>query len=612
MYAKFIQTIVFLGVALAWPCWAWAAPPTVTGFLPKQGTVLDQVGIYGTGFNNIRSVKFNGESAGYTRQSANYLTAKVPYGASSGPITVTTAEGTAASADNFTFTIGVAPLTDAGPPTTSVHLWGVGFQPHAAVDVYFDTTHWGLVLARYDGRFSIGFKVPAKAQPGTHWISAVQRNSGLGGQADFTVRTDWPQFHLDGANRYNRYENVLNPANVGDLSLAAIGNVGGIYDIVTSPAVEGSNLWVGTNNGEIYGFYRHIPGETNLYSGCSAYIGGAILGSPAIGNGEVYVVSGNKLHAFDTKCTGLKRIKWYGAIPGAMHSPVTGNSRVFVGSSTESKLYAFKSDCAAGGRECTPVWTGATGASITRSPAVANGVVYAVSEDGKLYAFKVDCGSGGAACTPLWTGDINSYLSSSPTVAGGVVYVGSGDGKLYAFKVGCGSGGSACTPLWTGTIGVPASIPSTPAVAGNEVYIGSESGKLYAFKVGCGRYGASCTPLWIGSVATYNSFNAPAVAGGVVYANAGDYVYAFKAKCGKDGAVCEPLWSGQSNSYSSSPVVVDGVVYMGSNEGNLYAFDLSSSPLSMAKAKTPLDGPVSRPRLEDLKPNPAIKPVPSN
>ena len=62
-------------------------------------------------------------------------------------------------------------------------------------------------------------------------------------------------------------------------------------------------------------------------------------------------------------------------------------------------------------------------------------MVYVGSYDGKLYAFAVGCASGGGACSPLWTGATGAVIISSPAVANGVVYVGSYDHKLYAFDL---------------------------------------------------------------------------------------------------------------------------------------------------------------------------------
>ncbi len=168
-------------------------------------------------------------------------------------------------------------------------------------------------------------------------------------------------------------------------------------------------------------------------------------------------------------------------------SPAVANGIVYIGSSADDKLYAFKAD-GCGQASCTPLWTAQTGFVIDSSPAVANGVVYITSSsyngiknnmlsgfENKLYAFKAD-GCGQASCAPLWIAQTGSFVSS-PTVANGVVYVGSGDHKLYAFKAdGCGQ--VSCVPLWTAQTGGGV---SSPAVANGVVYVGSDDHKLYAF-----------------------------------------------------------------------------------------------------------------------------------
>src|ERR1700675_377633 len=106
-------------------------------------------------------------------------------------------------------------------------------------------------------------------------------------------------------------------------------------------------------------------------------------------------------------------------------------------------------------------WTGATGAAMNSSPAVANGVVYVGSFDHKLYAFDADgratCNGVPTACVPLWTAMTGAAVFSSPAVAKGVVYVGSQDHKLYAFDAagttGCSGIPRTCVPLWTATTG---------------------------------------------------------------------------------------------------------------------------------------------------------------
>lgn len=83
-----------------------ANPPAVTSFTPTTGPAGTSVTITGTGFTGATSVKFNTSVATtYTVGSATSITATVPAGATTGPISVTTSGGTGTSATAFTVTV---------------------------------------------------------------------------------------------------------------------------------------------------------------------------------------------------------------------------------------------------------------------------------------------------------------------------------------------------------------------------------------------------------------------------------------------------------------------------------------------------------------------------
>lgn len=76
--------------------------PTVAGFLPAAAAVGDAVTVTGTGFTGASAVAFNGASAIVFKViSGTRITAIVPAGASSGPITVATLGGTGTSATSL-------------------------------------------------------------------------------------------------------------------------------------------------------------------------------------------------------------------------------------------------------------------------------------------------------------------------------------------------------------------------------------------------------------------------------------------------------------------------------------------------------------------------------
>src|ERR1035437_959976 len=152
-----------------------------------------------------------------------------------------------------------------------------------------------------------------------------------------------------------------------------------------------------------------------------------------------------------------------------------------------------------------------------------------------------------AALGVAWKAMTGNTVFASVAVANGVVYAASADGKIYAYAVGCASGAGTCLPLWTASTG--GVIYSSPVVDGGVVYVGSEDHKLYAFDAagvtGCSGAPQTCTPIW-SSLATGGVMDSsPTVVGGVVYVGDNDgKLYAFAVGCASGGGTCSPLWTG--------------------------------------------------------------------
>lgn len=85
--------------------------PTITGFSPTVAAYGTNIVISGGNFFSPAIVKFNGTTASATITSTTELDATVPSGATTGPITVTTAYGSVTTSSNFT--------TSAGPIITN-------------------------------------------------------------------------------------------------------------------------------------------------------------------------------------------------------------------------------------------------------------------------------------------------------------------------------------------------------------------------------------------------------------------------------------------------------------------------------------------------------------
>ena len=81
---------------------AHAQSPAITGFSPSGGPVGTTVVINGTNFIPPLSIGFAGNVDAAGSFTSTMVTVTVPAGAETGPITVTTANGSASTATNFT------------------------------------------------------------------------------------------------------------------------------------------------------------------------------------------------------------------------------------------------------------------------------------------------------------------------------------------------------------------------------------------------------------------------------------------------------------------------------------------------------------------------------
>jgi outer membrane protein assembly factor BamB len=143
-----------------------------------------------------------------------------------------------------------------------------------------------------------------------------------------------------------------------------------------------------------------------------------------------------------------------------------------------------------------------------------------------------------------WKFPTGDRVVSSPVYADGVIFFGSDDGNVYAVDAADGH------QLWQRHTGGP--VPSTPAIAGQLVYVGSYDGKFYALDKRTGK------PQW-------------------KFATEGERRFEAKGLHGmqpKNQTIADPF-----DVFLSSPVVVDGAVYFGSGDGNLYALDALSGEL---------------------------------
>jgi len=181
-YPLVVMAAGFLGLAAP----AWTDSPSIISFSPIEGPVGTSVTVAGSGFTGTTDVQFNGVSdPTFSAVDDSLITATVPPGAISGPISVITPEGTATSAGDFTVTLPVA-ITDfqpkRGPVGTTVTISGANFT--GATDIQFAGVS---VHGRYSvtGDAEITASVPAGASSGP--IAVVTPAGTVDSSEDFSV-----------------------------------------------------------------------------------------------------------------------------------------------------------------------------------------------------------------------------------------------------------------------------------------------------------------------------------------------------------------------------------------------------------------------------------------
>ena len=131
-------TVTVTALGMATSATSFVVPtPTISGFSPASGPAGTVVTVAGTNFTGVTAVRFNGvTAAAYTVNSSTQLTATVPAGASTGPISVAAgANGTGTSTTNFVVPAPtVSGFTPAsGPAGTVVTLTGTYFTGATAM-----------------------------------------------------------------------------------------------------------------------------------------------------------------------------------------------------------------------------------------------------------------------------------------------------------------------------------------------------------------------------------------------------------------------------------------------------------------------------------------------
>jgi len=461
---------------------------------------------------------------------------------------------TASGQANVTTSTQIWDLPVSGPPTTNVLLQGVGFDPLTAIDVYFDSTVLTSTTTDKNGAFGNGvitatgatwtrLQVPSTALPGQHTITAKEHSGQKSAQKTFRVQTDWSQLQFGPDHTgLNPYENVLSLETVGNLTTRW--KYTGAAAIDGQPVVANGVVYVAAHQSDLYALNADTGALLWSYPQAVAY------NSPAAANGAVYFVAYDAqpyqlyLCALNAN-TGALLWKYMLGDDYTTNGPtVVANGIVYIARQNSAEVDAL--DAGTG----TLLWTAPV---FTSGVAVASGVAYLGARD--LYALNARTGA------LLWKFPGTKYGFETPFVANGVVYAVEGN-NAYLYAVDASTGAL----LWIYTPGY--SIWGSPAVGNGVLYVtGGET--VYALNA------LTSDLLWKSPIPDVPT--ALVLANGVVYVASG-YSESLYALSASTGAL---VWSYPLGaSWVNAPAVVNGAVYVGDNDGNVYALGLPNQQMS--------------------------------
>jgi outer membrane protein assembly factor BamB len=210
------------------------------------------------------------------------------------------------------------------------------------------------------------------------------------------------------------------------------------------------------------------------------------------------------------------------------------------------------------------LWEVDLGAQARGAPSIEGGRVFVGTRDQVVFAVDVESGS------VLWTARTQGIVSTAPAVAGGTVFVvaedeRSGRSRLHALDAATGRARWGFSPPGV-SVGV-----SSATVAGGMVYVGFGDFTLRGLDADTGRL------TWTTQVrGPFSPHSAPAFADGDVFAvDRGGGVYRL------DGESGLMEWDFQFPALATwgAPLVLDGTVYVGLDDGLLAAVDVATGHL---------------------------------
>jgi outer membrane protein assembly factor BamB len=279
-------------------------------------------------------------------------------------------------------------------------------------------------------------------------------------------------------------------------------------------------------------------------------VGSAVSGVTVAGGTLLAGAADGKVYAF---IVGSQGFKWTSPAAGAAiaDAPTTGGNVVYAGSDDH---YVYALDLRTGARK----WRTKTGGTPLPSQPTGTGVVWVGSQDGTMYVLSTATGKVVGKLA------VGGPVGSTPLTVTGQVYVGTGNGVLYDLFY---EDFTNTTELeWSFPAGGAITGTPVPAARGDTIFTATTRGTVYAVQPGSNIGNEPGTALWSRPVGGPVR-SGLAVYNGAVYAGSDDgYLYAI------DISTSDVRWKYKTGGAIRSKIVAsNGLVYFGSLDHHVYA-----------------------------------------
>lgn len=397
--------------------------------------------------------------------------------------------------------------------------------------------------------------IPTNAAFGLTSIVGTGLVSGKSATVAIVIANSWDQTgyapsHLDYEANDAVLDHLITPGNRSWVDLAW--HFHAAAAINASPAVVDGVAYIGDAAGELFAVDIHNGGF--LWSWTDP-TGAPINGSPAVDPslGRVFVTANDGFVYALSASTGT--LVWKVSIGGALTAPVYSGGELYI-ASVNGTVGAFAET------NGSAAWTVSLSGPVRAPPTLdsARDRLFVGETNGDLVALNSTTGA------PNWTYVAGGGIFASVTVYGSRVYFGSTDGNITCVLESTGG------KVWAYQTGGPVTGAGALSHLGTigwtslELLVGSGDGYVYAINASGGSLNYK---LKVGSA--------------VVGIAAAEGVVAFEAASGLVGGARTytnlTVWDYYTAAgLGGAPVILDGTIFVGAEDGYLYAFTAYGQP----------------------------------